>query len=163
MTEKLLSQLIRKTRRTDDNKLAMELDIPFAELEPLEGSDISSDRLVISAKAKGLFSLENAPKDSMHLDLLFLGFRDLVLACRSWPIADRRIDKMKISTDGVRSITFTARGTETTSVFTIKAKVQERAFSLTASETNVARDCSREVAHAGAFIVTLIQRAYQCM
>lgn len=161
MTEELLSQLIRKTRRTDDNKLAMELDIPFAELERLDGSGISSDRLVISAKAKGLFSLENVPKDSMHLDLLFLGFRDLVLACRSWPIADRRIDKMKISSDAARSMAFTVHGADTTSVFTIKAKVQERAFSLTSSEANVARECSREVAHAGGLVVTLIQRAYR--
>lgn len=158
--EKLLPSLIRKMRRLDNGKLEIELDIPLEKLAEIEGSEITDGWVVISAKATGVFTEGEINQTSACLDVLLNSFRHLVVACRAWPIADRKVNKLKKLPDQSRNVTFTMPGKDAALSFTVKAKVKEKAFSLTASEDNLAKQCSREVAQAAAFIVTLTQNAY---
>lgn len=162
MTElEQLQPLIRKMRRLDNSQIEIELDFPFEKLATIEGSGITDSRDVISAKAIGIFKQGEIKTSSTNLDTLFHSFRHLVTACRGWPIAERKIDKIKTQQDDSRNVTFTLPGNDPAISFTVKVKVKEKAFSLLSSEEELAKLCSREVAQAAAFIVILTQRAYQ--
>lgn len=156
-----LRPLIRKMRRMDDTQIEIELDFPFDKVAAIEGSGITDDRNVISAKVVGIFRQGEINQTSTNLDILYHSFRHLVIACRAWHIAARKIDKIKTRSDASRNVTFTLPGRDAAISFTVKVKVKEKAFSLLSSEEELATQFSREVAQAAAFIVALTQRAYQ--
>lgn len=160
MTElQKLQPLIRKMRRLDNSKIEIELDLPFKKLAAHEESEITDEWSVISAKAVGVFRQGVINSTNTNLDILHHSFRHLVMACRRWPMAERKIDKIKTRPDAPHNVTLTLPSVEPGISFTVKVKVKEKAFPLSSSEAELATLCNREVELAADFIAVLAQRA----
>lgn len=106
-----LRPLIRKMRRMDDTTIEIELDFPFEKMAAIEGNGITDDWNVISAKVIGIFREGEINQTSTNLDILYHSFRHLVIACRAWRVADRKIDKIKTRPDASRNVTWRDRRT----------------------------------------------------